>query len=522
MTDRIEVKAQITVDQTGAVSGIAWPFGAPDRVGDEITPGAFASAVTPLPMLFQHDQGQVVGVWDEIAETAEGLTVKGRLLIDSVARAREVHAMLIEKAVTGLSIGFQTKAASPRARGRTITALDLFEVSLVAVPCHPAARITSAKSAADDTAPLPIGENMEPEETPAAAPAVANTDTTVDFKAFEQIRNRLDALEAKNARSGVVITGPAVVTGERKAFENFMRRGVERMSSDEVKALVASTDAAGGFLAPEAFGAELIKQLVEFSPIRQYARVVEITASEIKYPKRVSGTAASWTGETADRTASQPVYDQLTIAPHELATYVDLSNALAEDNAYDLEGELLTDFAESFGKAEGAAFVKGTGTGQPKGILTATGITEVNTGASGNFAATNPADVLIRAYHKLPTTYAQRGVWLMNRNTLATVRTWKDAQGRYLVVEPLTAGMPATILGRPIVEALDMDDVAANAFPIVFGDLSGYRIVDRIAMSVLRDPFTLAAKGQIRIHARKRVGADLTHPDRFVKIKVAA
>ncbi|MEQ9447567.1 MAG: phage major capsid protein, partial [Rhodospirillaceae bacterium] len=86
----------------------------------------------------------------------------------------------------------------------------------------------------------------------------------------------------------------------------------------------------------------------------------------------------------------------------------------------------------------------------------------------------------------------------------------------------ITAAGATTLLGRPIVEAVDMDDIGADNFPVMFGDLSGYRIVDRIGLSTLRDPFTLAAKGQVRFHAYKRVGAEVTHPDRFVKLKVAA
>jgi HK97 family phage major capsid protein len=68
----------------------------------------------------------------------------------------------------------------------------------------------------------------------------------------------------------------------------------------------------------------------------------------------------------------------------------------------------------------------------------------------------------------------------------------------------------------------DMDDWGAGNTPIIFGDLSGYRIVDRVGLSTLRGPFSLATVGQVRFHARKRVGADVTHPDRFVKLTVAA
>lgn len=352
----------------------------------------------------------------------------------------------------------------------------------------------------------------------------AENAATVELKAandnMAKLTARLDKLEAKANRP--IAANDNEPSEGRAAFASFLRYGIERMPADEVKALTVANDTNGGFLAPEEFGNELIKLLTEYSPLRQYARVINISAPELKLPRRVSGTAASWVSEIADRTESAPTFEQLTFTPHELATFTDVSRQLLEDNAYNLEGELLADFAESFGKTEGTAFVKGTGTGQPNGIMSASGIAEIKTGVAATFPTTNPADVLIGMYHKLPTTHAQNGVWVMNRNTLATIRTWKDGDGRYLVLDPISAAGATTLLGRPIVEAVDMDDIGAGKFPILFGDMSGYRIVDRLGLSNLRDPFTLAAKGQVRFHAYKRVGADVTHPDRFVKLKVAA
>ncbi|TYB85521.1 phage major capsid protein [Oceaniovalibus sp. ACAM 378] len=520
MTTRLELKAQLTVTDTGEIEGIAWPFGSADRVGDVITKGAIISPAT-LPMLFGHDQAQVIGVWDNIAETDTALTVKGKLLIDDVERAREVRAMIRAGAVTGLSIGFVTTKATRTAKGRNITALNLHEISVVAVPCHPGAQITSLKSDATHD-PMNKETHMDPEaiETPAPVATPANA-PLIDTKAFDEINARLDRMEAKTSRpQGVHVTGP-VANPERKAFESFLRRGVERISPDEMKALTVADNTNGGFLAPEETGSELIKLLTEFSPLRQYAKVVQISAQSITYPRRLTGTSAAWVSEIANRTASGMTFEQVTLTPHELATFTDISNALLEDNAYNLEGELLADFAESFGKTEGLAFVKGTGIGQPVGIMTAADIAEIKTGVAANFPAANPADVLIAMYHKIATTYAQSGVWLMNRNTLAIVRQWKDGNGRYLVLDPISEGAPSTLLGRPVVEMLDMDDIGAGKAPILFGDMSGYRIVDRIGLSTLRDPFTLATNGQIRFHARKRVGADLTHPDRFIKLRCA-
>lgn len=148
--DRFFLETKVAATDSGEISGIAWPFGKPDRVGDNITKGAFANAKMPLPMLFGHDGNDPVGAWSEAAETDEGLLLKGRLLVDDVGRAREVASLVKAGAVRGISIGFITKKASPRkGGGRDISELELLEASLVTVPMHPGARVTSAKSAVE-------------------------------------------------------------------------------------------------------------------------------------------------------------------------------------------------------------------------------------------------------------------------------------------------------------------------------------------------------------------------------------
>jgi HK97 family phage prohead protease len=152
MTVRLDLKATLSLastDASGEIHALAWPFDAKgDRVGDIIVPGAFSSASLPLPMLFGHDQNDPVGVWTEATEGTDGLHLKGRLLVDTVERAREVYSLVKAGAVRGVSIGFVTKTAKARpGGGRTISNLELLEASLVSIPMHPGARITSAKSA---------------------------------------------------------------------------------------------------------------------------------------------------------------------------------------------------------------------------------------------------------------------------------------------------------------------------------------------------------------------------------------
>ncbi|AGT09262.1 phage major capsid protein [Paracoccus aminophilus] len=509
MSDRIEIKAQITASESGEITGLAWPFGTPDRVGDVIQKGAF-DRPEALPMLFAHDQGQVVGVWDEIAETPEGLAVKGRLLIDEVERAREVRAMIRAGAVSGLSIGFVTKSAQRHAKGRTISALALHEISIVAVPAHPGAQITSVKSVMSESSEME-NENLNDDKSKTSA----NDASGFDQKKFDAVLSRLDKIEAKGNRPAVV-DEKSTDASEKKAFVNFLQTGLI-----DQKALTIAADAPAYVLAPEETSGEFIRNLVEFSPIRSIADVRATGSHTILLPKRTGITNAVWVGETEDRTASEPSFDQMDISIKELATFVDLSLRMLEDSA-NVEAEIRLALAEDFGKKEAVAFVNGgagaTAAVQPQGFMTATGIAEVNNGHATNLSA----DALIRQFYAMPATYRNRATWVMNGTTLAVIRTLKDGNGNYLWQPSYQAGQPETILGRPVVEALDMPNIASGATPIMLGDFkAGYRIYDRVELDVLPDLLTQRTKGLARFHARRRVGAGVIRADVFSKLKMA-
>lgn len=145
--NQFEIKSAFTADEAGTITGLAWPFGSPDKYGDTIQRGAFANVKMPLPMLFGHDPDWVIGTWDEAAETDRGLELKGRLMVNELLLARETHALVKRGALSGLSIGYSTKASRFRqGGGREITALDLAECSIVSIPSHSRAGIYSLKS----------------------------------------------------------------------------------------------------------------------------------------------------------------------------------------------------------------------------------------------------------------------------------------------------------------------------------------------------------------------------------------
>jgi HK97 family phage major capsid protein len=133
------------------------------------------------------------------------------------------------------------------------------------------------------------------------------------------------------------------------------------------------------------------------------------------------------------------------------------------------------------------------------------------------------ADAFIDTLYALAPAYRRNSVWMMNGSTLAAVRKLKTTGGGDYIWSPSIApGQPETLLGRPVIESIDMDDIEANSFPVALGDFSqAYRIFDRISLSVLRDPFSVALNGQVRLHARRRVGGGVVVAQAIRKMKIA-
>jgi HK97 family phage major capsid protein len=317
----------------------------------------------------------------------------------------------------------------------------------------------------------------------------------------------------------------------RKAYNTFMRKGVDRMGDDEKKVLLVSNDTTGGYLAPPTFVQNIIKAVVLFSPMRDLVNVVTIGTGELQQPKRTGTSAATRVGETSTRTEStNPSWGLVKIGAPEMYAEARISNVNLEDSAFDLEKELTDDFSEQFGVTEGNEVINGNGVNKCLGILdasaagpstpiayTASGSSATIAGASGSMA-----DGLINLFHSVKTAYAANGRWALNRLSLGKVRLLKDTTGQYLWQPGVAVGMPNSILGAPYTECPDMPDEAANAFPIAFGDWKrAYTLTERIDMAITRDPLTLANVGQVKFFARRRVGGQVVLGEALRLLKCA-
>jgi len=272
--------------------------------------------------------------------------------------------------------------------------------------------------------------------------------------------------------------------------------------------------------------------LAKASPIRGLATVQQIGSSIYRKPITTVEAASGWVAETDSiSTTSTPTISAIDFPAMELYAMPATTQPLLDDSFVDIEQWLANEVQIVFAEQEGAAFVSGTGSGQPKGFISYTNVADASwswgnigyiaSGAAGAFASSDPADALVTLAYAPKQGYRANGTWVMNRKTESVVRKFKDSTDNYIWQPGTSVGQPSTLLGYPVAEAEDMPDIAANSYSIAFGDFArGYLVVDRVGIRVLRDPYS--AKPYILFYTTKRVGGGVQNFEAIKLMKFAA
>jgi len=249
------------------------------------------------------------------------------------------------------------------------------------------------------------------------------------------------------------------------------------MSDDQVtmKALNEGTPADGGYLFPNEFRNEIVRDIEETSHMRNLVRVLPMSRDILNAPSVGDGPKVTWTEENAVKSTTTTRFGQITLTAKKMAAIQYISDELIDDsNQIDVVDLIIQLFAEAVGAEEDRVIVAGNGTTEPTGIITS-GTVGTRT-VAGNLGF----DDIIDLEYDLPAKYMINAVYLVNRNNIRELRKLKDTTGRYLWQDPIAAGQPATFHGKPVIEENNMPDSQ-----IVLGDLKrAYWMGDRQKMTV--------------------------------------
>ena len=142
------------VQDDGSFNGYGSVFGVVDSYKEIVAKGAFSDSLAelqskgrPVPVLWQHRSSEPIGLWNNLKEDEHGLWGDGKILLEAGAMEKRAYEHMKARTVTGLSIGYWVRESSwdEKTGIRTLTKLDLVEISLVTFPANDDARVEAVK-----------------------------------------------------------------------------------------------------------------------------------------------------------------------------------------------------------------------------------------------------------------------------------------------------------------------------------------------------------------------------------------
>lgn len=362
-----------------------------------------------------------------------------------------------------------------------------------------------------------------------------NGEWTSDHQAkYDASIAQLDDVKAQITRMETVIANTAdekiasqiAESKERKIhaaggdlFAKWVRGGDKVMSAQDwadVRATMSTTTTTeGGYTVPTDVASQISDVLKAYGGMRQEATVISSTqGNDINFPTS-DGTSevGELIGQNTTATAADPSFGVVTLSTYKFSSkIVAVPYELLQDSNADVIAFVTKRIGDRLGRITNQYFTTGTGSSQPKGIVTAAGSGKV--GTTGQ-TTTVIVDDLIDLVHSVDPAYrGGRCCFMMNDASLKVIRKLKDSQNRPVFLpgyEGLGRAMGDTLLGYDICINQDVATMAANAKSILFGDFSRYTIRDVMGLTLFRfDDSAYAKLGQVGFLAWMRTGGTLT------------
>lgn len=346
------------------------------------------------------------------------------------------------------------------------------------------------------------------------------------------------------------------------AFDHFIRnpKSVQAIGALEEKATafaaldketfsgktVTITGTGGGNAIPTEIHTRILDKVAELSPMRSIANVAQSSNENTKFVVGDDNDTSGWAGAGDTRNATiTPLIQATALTYGTCYGYPSIQEEALNDLEFDVMAWLIRSVSRRLAVAEGTAFVTGDGSDKPTGFIGTPVVTADDgvspprafgvlqyfaTGVGTTFPLDmtgsppgDPASPLFACVYGLKAIYRQNATWVLNRSTLSTVMQFRDADGNYIFRPAPLVGIPATLMGYPIVEMEAMADIGSNAIVAAFGDFDeGYQIGDIVSSMRITIDDNITTPGFTKFYARRRVGGKTLNDDAIKVLKVAA
>ena len=257
----------------------------------------------------------------------------------------------------------------------------------------------------------------------------------------------------------------------------------------------------GGFLIPESLRSELLQVALETSIVRPRARVIPMESLRVPFPAIDSTSNASsvyggvvgyWTEEAAALTESSASFGRVVLDAKKLTAYTTVPNELISDSVMSFQAFVDQIFPEALAFYEDIAFLKGSGVGEPLGVLDSNNTAIVSVAKEvGQAADTIVWENIVKMFARMLPNSLSRAVWVCSIDTfpeLATMALSVGTGGSAIWLNNGQDGPPMTILGRPVIFTEKAPGLLGDLGDISFVDFGFYLIGDRQVMSAMSSP----------------------------------
>ncbi len=312
-------------------------------------------------------------------------------------------------------------------------------------------------------------------------------EAVLDLVKDETLNNQIIETAGKNLRDTKSIGN--------ELYNKWLRGGDAAITSEEwahIRATMSTTTPSeGGYAVPASVAEKLIDSLKAFGGMREVATILKTTSgNDLSFPT-TDGTAevGELIAQNTTATGADPTFGTVALPTYKFSSkIVAVPYELLQDAVVDVEALVRQRCATRVFRATNAYFTTGTGSSQPKGVITAASVGK--TGTTGQ-TLTVIVDDLIDLVHSVDPAYRALGncAFMMNDASLKVIRKLKDSAGRPIFIpgyDGLAGKMQDTLLGYPVIINQDVAVMAANAKSIAFGDFSFYTIRDAMAAELFR------------------------------------
>lgn len=368
--------------------------------------------------------------------------------------------------------------------------------------------------------------------------------------AIEGLTSRVEELETLGDRpaAGVRSAFSAKDNEHKGVFMEWLRNPrdasrINRLSEaqHEMKDVSIGSNPAGGFGLPKEISSKIETRVRQLNPFRNLVRIDQCSSNDYHALVSMGDGTAGWSSETGTRTATlSPTLRDRAPTFGEQYALPTASNWSLADIFFDVQQWLVNETAAEFASQEATAIISGNGSNRPTGILNTTptavaddaspmrAATTIEFTSLVGFSPSSPVninmDALINLVGRVKERYlieSDKVAFCMHRLTLAALRRLKaTTAGSYFLEPSLQAGMPASLLGYPVVTCDAVPTIASDAFAVLFGNWArGYVLVDRVGMSIVIDPYS--TPGLTRFYVSRRVGGCVLNNDALKVLRIA-